>query len=282
MSKKYILLGLLPFFFACDHIDEGDRFIKMQGFADNEDDSTSITSTYKNILIEDFTGQRCVNCPKGSQTIEQLQESKFGSRIVAVGIHSGPFGKNASGTKLLSLATQTGCDYYDYWKVEAQPGALINRQKPIRYNVFEWTTDVINLLSAKANLSINAEAIINGNNMEISVSEKAIENVAGKLQVWVIEDNIVDIQTMPDAPDENPDWTGGNKRDYVHNHVFRTSVNAPMGDDFSINKDEEKQQTFVQALDAAWNPANLSVVVFVYNDNGVEQVVKSKVESLTQ
>ncbi|UKK48970.1 Omp28 family outer membrane lipoprotein [Prevotella sp. E9-3] len=276
MNKLYILLALLPLFFSCDHIDEADRLIEVSI------DNTGENAIYKNILIEDFTGQRCVNCPKGSQAIEQLQESDFGSRIVAVGIHSGPFGKNASGTKLLSLATQTGCDYFDYWKVEAQPGALINRQKPILYTVLDWTTEVGKQLATKANLSIVAEAKVNGSNIDITVSEKAIENVAGKLQVWVIEDNIVDIQTMPDAPDENPDWTGGNKRDYVHNHVFRTSVNDPMGDDFSINKDEEKQQSFVQALDAAWNPANLSVVVFVYNDNGVEQVVKSKVESLTQ
>lgn len=276
MNKLYILLALLPLFFSCDHIDEADRLIEVKI------DDTGETTIYKNILIEDFTGQRCVNCPKGSQAIEQLQESDFGSRIVAVGIHSGPFGKNASGTKLLSLATQTGCDYFDYWKVEAQPGALINRQKPVLYNVLDWTTEVGKQLSAKANLAIAAEAKVNGSNIDITVSEKAIENVAGKLQVWVIEDNIVDIQTMPDARDENPDWTGGNKRDYVHNHVFRTSVNDPMGDDFSINKDEEKQQSFVQSIDAAWNPANLSIVVFVYNDNGVEQVVKSKVESLTQ
>lgn len=276
MNKLYILLALLPLFFSCDHIDEADRLIEVSI------DNTGENAIYKNILIEDFTGQRCVNCPKGSQAIEQLQESDFGSRIVAVGIHSGPFGKNASGTKLLSLATQTGCNYFDYWKVEAQPGALINRQKPILYTVLDWTTEVGKQLATKANLSIVAEAKVNGSNIDITVSEKAIENVAGKLQVWVIEDNIVDIQTMPDAPDENPDWTGGNKRDYVHNHVFRTSVNDPMGDDFSINKDEEKQQSFVQSIDAAWNPANLSIVVFVYNDNGVEQVVKSKVESLTQ
>ena len=279
MSKQYILLALLPLFFACDHIDEADRLIEMDGINDIiEDDSTGETAIYKNILIEDFTGQRCVNCPKGSQAIEQLQESQFGSRIVAVGIHSGPFGKNASGTKLLSLATQTGCDYYDYWKVEVQPGALINRQKPILYTIPEWITEVGKQLAIKASLSIAAEAKVNGSNIDITVSEKAIENVAGKLQVWVIEDNIVDVQTMPDAPDENPEWTGGNKRDYVHNHVFRTSVNDPMGDDFSINKDEEKQQTFVQPLDVAWNLSNLSIVVFVYNDNGVEQVVKTKVE----
>ena len=33
----------------------------------------------------------------------------------------------------------------------------------------------------------------------------------------------------------------------------------------------------IQLLDAVWNVANLSVVAFVYNDAGVEQVVKAPV-----
>ena len=158
MNKLYILLALLPLFFACDHIDEADRLIEVSI------DNTGENAIYKNILIEDFTGQRCVNCPKGSQAIEQLQESDFGSRIVAVGIHSGPFGKNASGTKLLSLATQTGCDYFDYWKVEAQPGALINRQKPVLYNVLDWTTEVGKLKFSQTTTTIDefADAITQG------------------------------------------------------------------------------------------------------------------------
>lgn len=276
MSKQYSLLALFPFFFACDHIDEADRLIEVKI---DEPTPTDETTFAKNILIEDFTGQRCVNCPKGALTIEQLQNSDFGDRIVAVGIHSGPFGKNAAGTKLLPLATQTGCDYYDYWKVEGQPGALINRSKPVLYNVLDWTTEVGKLLTAKSNLDMDVEAKMNGDKIDITISEKAIDDVLGKLQVWVIEDGITGIQTIPNAPDENPEWTGGNKHDYVHNHVFRTAVNSAMGDDFSIGKGEEKQQSMEQALNAEWNPSNLSIVAIIYNDNGVEQVVKGKVNS---
>jgi hypothetical protein len=39
------------------------------------------------------------------------------------------------------------------------------------------------------------------------------------------------------------------------------------------------KQTLTQAVDASWNTANLSIVAFVYNDNGVEQAVKTKVIS---
>jgi hypothetical protein len=34
----------------------------------------------------------------------------------------------------------------------------------------------------------------------------------------------------------------------------------------------------VQTADPAWNSANLSVVAFVYNDNGVEQAAKVPVK----
>lgn len=275
MSKKYFLLALLPFFFACDYIEEEDRLIEVEIPGIDPTDETVIA---KNILIEDFTGQRCVNCPKGTKVIEELMSDKnFGDRIIAVGIHSGPFGKSVAGN-LLPLATQTGCDYYDYWKVEQQPGALINRRNPVIYSVTEWTSAVSKELTATADLNLQVIPILENNQLAIQVSAEAVAPVNGRVQVWVLEDNIVGVQTIPNAPDEDPEWTGGNKRDYVHNHVFRTAVNQPMGDEFVMADGEQKGLVFTQPLDESWNPEHLSVVVIVYNDGGVVQVAKGHVE----
>lgn len=275
MSKKYFLLALLPFFFACDYIEEEDRLIEVEIPGIDPTDETVIA---KNILIEDFTGQRCVNCPKGTKVIEELMnDENFGNRIIAVGIHSGPYGKSASGN-LLPLATQTGCDYYDYWKVEQQPGALINRRNPVVYSVTEWNSAVSKELTAKADLNLQVEPTLEENQLIISVSAEAVAQVNGRVQVWVLEDSIVGIQTIPNAPDEDPAWIGGNKRDYVHNHVFRTAVNQPMGDEFVMADGEQKGLVFTQPLDESWNPEHLSVVVIVYNDGGVVQVAKGHVE----
>lgn len=275
MSKKYFLLALLPFFFACDYIEEEDRLIEVEIPGIDPTDETVIA---KNILIEDFTGQRCVNCPKGTKVIEELMnDENFGDRIIAVGIHSGPFGKSVAGN-LLPLATQTGCDYYDYWKVEQQPGALINRHNPVIYSVTEWTSAVSKELTATADLNLQVIPILENNQLAIQVSAEAVAPVNGRVQVWVLEDNIVGVQTIPNAPDEDPEWTGGNKRDYVHNHVFRTAVNQPMGDEFVMADGEQKGLVFTQPLDESWNPEHLSVVVIVYNDGGVVQVAKGHVE----
>ena len=82
-----LLLSLLPLLFSCDYIDENERFIVVDSHFEQPDTE----SVVKNVLLEDFTGQRCVNCPRGSEVIEQLQEA-YPERLIAVGIHGGPLG----------------------------------------------------------------------------------------------------------------------------------------------------------------------------------------------
>ena len=84
-----------------------------------------------------------------------------------------------------------------------------------------------------------------------------------------MEDGITAMQLMPD---------GSANSQYVHNHVFRVAVNGTWGEDFELQEDETKMTSHTQVIDPSWNPANLSVVAFVYNDQGVLQAVKGKVK----
>ena len=47
---------------ACSHIDEGDRLIYVKP-----------ADVKRRVLLEDFTGQRCINCPKANDEIKSLQ-----------------------------------------------------------------------------------------------------------------------------------------------------------------------------------------------------------------
>ena len=261
-----VLLSLLPFFSACSHIDEDEQLIEMTDNTPTVPEEEQPSAAPRNVLIEDFTGQRCSNCPNGTLVIEDLQQTYEG-RVIVVGLYSGPFGKTAAGA-LLPLTTETGCTYYDNWQVESQPGARIGRSGNVLYKTQDWVKAVQTQLGYLSEIEMAAEATVNGDAIDITVKEKAFGPVDGKLQVWLLEDGITAAQIMPD---------GSANRNYVHNHVFRTAVNGTWGDDFSIAADEEKTQTFSQPIDATWNTANLSVVAFVYNDDGVEQVVKEKV-----
>ena len=102
MNKIYLSL-ILFLLTACSYIEEGDRLIYVKP-----------ESARRVVLLEDFTGQRCVNCPKGTEVIEQLLQTYGDSAVIAVGIHGGPLGF-AGNAKYDGLATESGDKYFTYW-----------------------------------------------------------------------------------------------------------------------------------------------------------------------
>ena len=63
---------------SCSDLDEQERFVYIKP-----------ADAARKVLIEDFTGQRCPNCPKATDEIHHLQETYGEDNIIAVGIHSG-------------------------------------------------------------------------------------------------------------------------------------------------------------------------------------------------
>ena len=60
MNKAIITLTIIlaAVLTACSHIDEDERYIYQKP---EQADRT--------VLLEDFTGQRCINCPKGTELL---------------------------------------------------------------------------------------------------------------------------------------------------------------------------------------------------------------------
>ena len=94
--------------------------------------------------------------------------------------------------------------------------------------------------------------------------------VSGKLQLWFTEDNILAFQKMPD---------GTTKADYIHNHVLRDAINGAWGDDCSVPQGQLWERDYAYTLNDAWKQENLSIVAFVYNDAGVVQATKVKLNT---
>lgn len=241
-------------FTACSNIAEDDRLIYVEP-----------VEVSKRVLIEDFTGQGCVNCPNATLVIEEMQKQYGADNVIAVGIHSGPYAKTMSGQNY-PLWTETGDYYYDSWDIEAQPTGVIDR-KFVSSTYQSWGAIVRSELQESAPIELDATTSYDEatRTVTINVNAKGVLDVTGKLQLWLTEDNITNIQYMPD---------GKPNTQYVHNHVFRTAVNGRDGEDFSVKWNEEKTTTCTAVLDEGWKAENMSVVAFVYNGSGVQQVVK--------
>lgn len=269
MKLKNIFLGVATATMAmaaasCSNIDEGDRLIYVKP-----------AEVERAVLIEDLTGQRCINCPTGTDIITGIIKTYGEDNVIAVGIHCGPLGF-AGNSKRVGLKTDTGDEYYTHWANGTnlgQPSAIFNRKKgkgPID-NLNNWAAEVGLIISEKANLSVNIANAYDAKTRTLTTKVGAFGvngTVSGKLQVWIVEDGIKAMQLMPD---------GSANQEYIHNHVFRAAVNGTWGEDITVKEGETTSNDYSYVLPETWNADNISVVAFVYNGNGVENVAKKHI-----
>lgn len=269
MKIKNIFLGVATATMAmaaasCSNIDEGDRLIYVKP-----------AEVGRAVLIEDLTGQRCINCPTGTDIITGIIKTYGEDNVIAVGIHCGPLGF-AGNSKRVGLKTDTGDEYYTHWANGTnlgQPSAIFNRKKgkgPID-NLNNWAAEVGLIISEKANLSVNIANAYDAKTRKLTTKVGAFGvngTVSGKLQVWIVEDGIKAMQLMPD---------GSANQEYIHNHVFRAAVNGTWGEDITVKEGETTSNDYSYVLPETWNADNISVVAFVYNGNGVENVAKKHI-----
>lgn len=248
-----LALGALT---ACDDIDQADRF-----------EGPVSVNARKNVLVEDFTGQRCVNCPKAADVVTSLQQTYGADRVIAVAIHGGSL--SVPDTNPQGLATQQGNDYNSHWGIEAWPKGIIDRSgKPLDFE--QWQEKVIERFRVEAKVSIDLpeltyEPETRRLSLHVRIGNNSDAAVNGRLQLWLTESGIVKLQAVPE---------GGTNRNYVHNHVFRASVNDPYGDEMALQADGEAEKTYSYVLPEAWQADKVALVAFFYNEaDGVMQVI---------
>lgn len=248
-------------FTACSDIAEDERFIYVEP-----------AEVAKRVLIEDFTGQRCVNCVNGAATIEQIMETYGEENVIAVGLYGGALGSEPLGGPPYPLTIEESEWYYAHWGIEGspQPMAMIDRGAIIS-NIADWPAAVRDRIQMQAPVLLEASCNYDAasRQVEITVDADGVSAISGQLQVWLTEDSIVSKQSIPGQREMD--------EDYVHNHVFRATVNAPMGDAVTIGVGERVTRTFTYTLKEDWVADNMSVVTFIYDDSGVLQAAKAPI-----
>lgn len=240
---------------ACSNISEAERLIYVKP-----------ADVQRKVLIEDFTGQRCINCPNAADKIEQLKEEYGESNIIAVGIHSGPLAVFSRG-KILGLRTEEGDAYYEHWGIQEEPTGYINRTGAIS-TIDKWDALVRETIQKSTPVTLEATTLFTADTKELYIQVIASTNTTldAKLQLWLTESGITAQQAMPD---------GSNNPDYLHNHVFRASVNGTWGSDLHMSEGEIVIKEFTCQVKEEWNVENMCLVAFIYNDSGVLQAYET-------
>jgi hypothetical protein len=259
MKKFLYLLSIIlsAFIYACDDLDRlEDRYIPMPH-----------VDVKRKVLLEEFTGQRCVNCPTAHLVVNDLKQ-QYGESVIAVGIHAtSAFGLSET-MNTMGLMNAEGDAYAAYWNAVTLPTGMINRTSGL-LDYDKWAAYVRTELEKepklKMHLTAKMDTLTEGVDslINITVDYEPIANIDGKIQIWITENEIT-----------APQMSGSSYiLDYQHNHVFRAHVNGTWGTDVYLLANILANQCFTHKIKKHWNRKNLRVVAFVYNETeGVLQV----------
>ena len=250
IKKITILTIVAASLFACDTIDENERYVQLETI-----------EAKRNVLLEEFTGQNCPNCPTAHETAAKLKEL-YREALITVSIHAGPFAFAEGSKSFPTFKTPEGDTYADAWGITTYPAGVINRTSGDT-SYPDWATIVRDEIQKDAELDIELTASLNADKTEISITTelKPLNDIEGSLQLWITESNINAVQQNGGKLDAN----------YNHHHVLRAAVNGQWGEAVTIPSNTVH---YIDVRDN-WNIDNLSVVAFVYNNtDGVLQAAE--------
>jgi len=268
-STLNIFSFLLVFFFlSCDEI-EGP-------YGENNSNSGGVDTSvvyFRKILVEDFTGHTCGNCPRAAEKIELLKEN-YGDKIVSMAIHVGFFAEpSAPGSEFgTDYRTATGNELDQFFGNAAAglPNGLINRksfsgQTIIQYN--DWAAKVNELINLPAEAWIASTISFNPATREVSVSNETtiLQEITEPLSIamYLVEDSIQSPQK-----DYLPTVPGGVIENYVHRHTLRTSMNgafgAPLSTDLTFSANQQFTTTGSYTIPNAWIWSKMQVITVLY------------------
>jgi putative lipoprotein len=259
MKSFYIsLLAAVALLSGCDSVGSDERLIEIPA-----------ATVQRNVLIEDFTGQRCIFCPAASEVIAEQQKLYGADKLIAVAFHAGPLAIK-SGSGFVGLRTDVGDTYYKYWAVPNVPKAIINRRGGI-LSKDSWAGRIYDEFAQTTTIGIDLKCQYEATTRQVEIEtdlKTLAEDVKGKLQLWLVEDSVVAPQLFPNNKVE---------KEYVHNHVFRAAINGEWGTELMLSAKGIHKEKTTYTLPEGIVPKNAWIVGFFYNDSGVLQAVRQKV-----
>ena len=277
MRTIYFILSLLCTAMgltACNELDTGSRLEKIS----IED---ALRQTTRNILIEDFTGQRCVNCPEAANQAAEIQHSFGTGRAIVVAIHGGPLAVSETDSPI-GLANEQSQQLNEMFipQNESYPQGRIDRSGS--YCAYTaWMDRAVNrlLVQPGASISIEREGEVESEaesesrvKLRIKVVGSNSQTVLTRLHVWLTEDHIIAGQIVPDT---------GFDAYYVHSHVFRTALTPLEGEACTLSESEPQERTFTATLKSKWVLQNMHIVAFVCNDETGEVMQAEEIQVIS-
>lgn len=225
------------------------------------------------VLLEDYTGHDCVNCPTAALKAHDLKEL-YEDDLVIIAVHAGWFARPIPQEP--SLASDYTCDageaWYNFFKAFANPIGMVNRVESspgdYLFDWEEWGTQVGLELQKEPEAGIIIENTFNESTrkLETTITTQFITDQTDKfnLIVCVTQDSIIDGQK-----NNNSEIGPALIEDYVFMHMLRGNLNGDWGelltDDNPVEVSKDYTNTITYTFPEEWIPKDCHVVAFIYS-----------------
>lgn len=232
----------------------------------------------RKVLLEDFSGHTCANCPHASRIAQQLKDS-YGEQLVLITIHGGDFAYP------MPIVPPDSMYYYDFRTpegdelnvelgIQAWPTGSVNRKtinntRLVYYTA--WGGVISDILQEPPYAALEITNGFNTSSRQISTSIKCdfIKELPDNysLAVYLTEDSIINWQLDQEAVPEDV-------KDYVHRHVLRGSFSGTYGEAIIAAPDSGASVTkqYTLTIPAEYNENHCAVVAFIFNTTTKEVV----------
>ena len=269
---------------SCDKIDE--PYVIKKEIVDTAQcpvpDFPAVTNPEKRVLLEDYTGHTCVNCPRAAVTAHDLKQ-QYGEQLVVVAVHAGFFAKPLSAPFDYDFRTAAGTTWDDFFGIGkvGNPNGMVNRTGYPAQHILSpsaWGNAIAAAVTAPPLAELQILSDFDDETSKLCVHAKTtfLQNISNreiKLSVVIVEDSIIQAQKNNDAQV----GTTPQIDDYLHMHVLRGAVNSPWGE-IILAKGAASGDPLVKSYQIKLegfnkyevDPSNCRVVAFLYDGETYE------------
>ncbi|MBI1224429.1 MAG: Omp28-related outer membrane protein [Bacteroidetes bacterium] len=273
--KKYILFLAIAMFSlnACDEIPP-----KVTGSMGGPVEPNPVEDQKRQVIIEEFTGVRCVQCPAGSAFIQDLL-AIHGEQLVAVSIHAGDFSPPYSASQY-DFRTEEGDQLLSYLNEPfGYPSASVDRKlfpgkSSLQLGQGDWAGSIASELEIAPKVRIAIEPSFDAGTRKLTADvtlyiDQAISDADVRLSIMLTESEIHDLQLKPGSSSPVPDYT--------HRHVLRDMLTSYSGDPITetLSQGAEISKSYNFTMPAEWKEENVEIVAIVSLAGASKEVLQA-------
>lgn len=266
-------LGVLALVASCDVVDKP--------YTETPVGPVDTASVKQNVMIEDYTGHTCGNCPAAADLAKQIQTGYGAERVIVVAIHAGPFADPLPPDYPMDLRTPDGDNLDKTFRVSrvGNPNGMVNRvthNGKLIIGKDDWSTVTGDLLKQKPLVDVSLAHTYDSTSRTISAT------IAVKyLQAGTADYNLVALLTESEIDGDQTDYrvNPSHIKDYVFEHVLRVAMNGVWGEPLSSTPVSAgttitKTISYTMPSDRTWNPKKCHLVAYVHRYNTIKDVLQ--------